>query len=371
MTLFLSNEDVSGLITMDEVIYALESTYLQLANKEAVCRPRFDMQIPTSHPKRIFQWGTMEGGSTSGYFAIRMKSDVLYETEYNGASTQEQFCVEPGKFCGLIFLLRVDNGEPLAFINDGVIQHLRVGGDGAIGVKYMARENATVVGMLGSGGMARSHMEAFMSVRPSLKRLQVYSPNPAHREKFGQEMREQYGIEVIVCTQPREIYRGADIVAALTDSAIPVLNGEWIEKGTHIVSVGGGSGRPDDRTLQKVDRYLRFGRAPAPVGLPEMQIDDEYIAYRAEPAGCTHYTMKRSGKRGHGILLPDRMVTLEEAVQDRRKARRSADEVTYSERGNLQGAQFFPLAGLAYERALAKGLGYKIPTNLFLQDIRN
>ena len=52
-------------------------------------------------------------------------------------------------------------------------------------------------------------------------------------------------------------------------------------------------------------------------------------------------------------------------------ARRSADEITYSERGNLQGAQFFPLAGLAYERALAKGLGYQIPTRLFLQDIRN
>src|ERR1700676_5085258 len=106
MAVFLSNDDVSGLITIEEVISTLEATYLQLANKEAVCRPRFDMQIPTSHPKRIFQWCSMEGGSTFGYFAIRMKCDLLYETEYNGASTQEQFCVEPDKFCGVIFLVR-------------------------------------------------------------------------------------------------------------------------------------------------------------------------------------------------------------------------------------------------------------------------
>jgi ornithine cyclodeaminase/alanine dehydrogenase-like protein (mu-crystallin family) len=371
MTVFLSNDDVTGLITAEEVIDILELTYLQVAERQAVCRPRFDMQIPTSDPKRIFQWGTMEGGSTAGYFAIRMKSDVLYEREYNGASTQEQYCVEPGKFCGLIFLLRVNNGEPLALINDGVIQHLRVGADGAIGVKHMARKDAAVVGMLGSGGMARSHMETLMIVRPGLKRLQVYSPTPANREKFGQDVRDKYGIEVVVCDNPRDVYRGADIVAALTDSAVTVLNGDWIEKGTHILSVGGGSGRPDDATLQKVDRYMRFGRAPAPFGLPEMQIDDEFIAYRADPEGCTSFTMKRSGKRGHGILLPDRMVTLEQAIQDPRKARGSDDEITYSERGNLQGSQFFPLAGMAYERAVALGRGFEIPTRMFLQDIRN
>ena len=97
-------------------------------------------------------------------------------------------------------------------------------------------------------------------------------------------MRDKYGIEVVVCDQPRDVYRRADIVAALTDlAAVSVLNGEWIEKGTHILSVGGGSGRPDDATLGKVDRYMRFGRAPAPFGLPEMQIDDEFIAYRLTP----------------------------------------------------------------------------------------
>ena len=146
-------------------IAALEEAYLQLAAKEAVCRPRIDIRIPTSDPAKNYQWGTMEGGSTAGYFAIRMKSDIIYESEYNGVVTQEKYCTRPGLFCGLILLTSIENGEPLAFINDGHLQHMRVGADGGIGVKYMANEDAEVVGMLGSGGMARTHMQAFTRVR--------------------------------------------------------------------------------------------------------------------------------------------------------------------------------------------------------------
>ncbi len=105
MTLFLNNDDVAQVLTMKDTIAALEGAYSQLVRQEAVCRPRIDLQIPTSDPGKMFQWGTMEGGSVSGYFAIRMKSDIIYEQTYEGAVTQEKYCVEPGKFCGLIFLI--------------------------------------------------------------------------------------------------------------------------------------------------------------------------------------------------------------------------------------------------------------------------
>src|ERR1700751_5661960 len=81
--LIINNADVAKVLTMETTISALEESYLQLAAKEAVCRPRIDIRIPTSDPKKNYQWGTMEGGSTAGYFAIRMKSDVIYETNYN------------------------------------------------------------------------------------------------------------------------------------------------------------------------------------------------------------------------------------------------------------------------------------------------
>src|SRR5213080_4220663 len=91
MTLIINNHDVEQLLTMEMTLEALEESYLALARQEAVCRPRIDIRIPTSDPAKNYQWGTMEGGSTSGYFAIRMKSDIIYETEYNGVTTQEKY----------------------------------------------------------------------------------------------------------------------------------------------------------------------------------------------------------------------------------------------------------------------------------------
>src|SRR5215471_17778390 len=161
MTLILNNEDVQDVLTMEITMEALDKAYRELVREEAVCRPRIDIQIPTKDPTKIYQWGTMEGGSISGYFAIRMKSDVIYEQEYEGARTQEKYCVAPGKFCGLILLVDIQSGEPVALINDGYLQHMRVGADSGIGAKQMARPDAEVVGMIGSGGMARSHAESF------------------------------------------------------------------------------------------------------------------------------------------------------------------------------------------------------------------
>ncbi len=78
MTLIINNHDVEQVLTMEMTLEALEESYLALATGEAVCRPRIDIRIPTSDPTKNYQWGTMEGGSTAGYFAIRMKSDVIY-----------------------------------------------------------------------------------------------------------------------------------------------------------------------------------------------------------------------------------------------------------------------------------------------------
>ena len=96
MTLIINNHDVEQVLTMEMTLDALEESYLALVTGEAVCRPRIDIRIPTSDPTKNYQWGTMEGGSTAGYFAIRMKSDITYQTEYNGVVTEEKYCTPPG-----------------------------------------------------------------------------------------------------------------------------------------------------------------------------------------------------------------------------------------------------------------------------------
>ena len=119
--------------------------------------------------------------------------------------------------------------------------------------------------------MARTHMQAFTRVR-TIKKLQVFSPTKENRERFAREMAATYNIEVQVCDRPEDVYKGAHIVAALTDSAVPVLDGTLLEKGTHIVNIGG-SGIPDAESLRRVDVYLRFGDAPAPIGRPEFAVE--------------------------------------------------------------------------------------------------
>jgi len=368
MTLIINNDDVARLLTIEATMDALEQSYRNIAIGTAICRPRIDIRIPTSDPAKDYQFGSMEGGSTEGYFAIRMKSDVIYETTYNGAITREKYCTRPGLFCGLIFLTSIETGEPLAFINDGVLQHMRVAADGGIGVKYLARKDAEVVGMLGSGGMARSHMQAFMAVR-QIKKLQVFSPTRANREAFGREMAARYNIEVKPCDRPDDIYRGAHIVAALTDSAVPVLDGTLLEPGTHIVNIGG-SGRLDVESLRRIDVYLRFGDAPAPVGRPELALDDQFLQWEARPGPCKRGD-RRARERARGVALPDKRVTLGDIISGRAAGRTSDEQISWSERGNLQGAQFYAVAGRVYELAKAAKLGYEIPTNLFLQDIRD
>jgi alanine dehydrogenase len=365
MTLLISNADVSKVLTMRETVEALEKSYAGLGTGEVVCRPRIDMAIPTSDPAKTYLWSTMEGGRAGGYFATRIKSDVTYDRVTDGRVTREKYASRPGLFCGLVFLTSVETAEPLAIINDGILQHMRVGADGAIGVRHMARKDATVVGMLGSGGMARSHVESFLCVRP-IRRLQVYSPTAANRERFAREMAGEHGIEVVSCGKPEEVYRGAHIVAALTDSTTPVLDGRLLEPGTHVVNIGGG-GVPDAATLDRVDVYLRFGNAPSPVGRADLCIDDEYLTWAADRAGPA----AKPRKKGHGVSMPGKVVYLAEIASGARPGRTSDSQITYSERGNLQGAQFYAVAGRVYELAKAAGLGREIPTEWFLQDIRD
>lgn len=368
--LIINNADVAKVLKMSDAIDVLDQAYRQLVTTDAVCKPRSDIQIPTKNPGKVYQWSSVEGGSTSGYFAIRMKSDIIYEQEYNGARTQEKYCIRPGTYCGLILLTNTETGEPLAIMNDGLPQLTRVGADGAIGMKYMAKKNAEVIGMLGSGGMARSHMEAFMHVRPELKRLQVYSPTKANRERFVAEMREKYGIDAKTCDRPEDIYGGADIVAAVTDSASSVVDAKLFENGTHLVAPGGGI--KDKEVAQRVDVYFRFGSATPPWGAEQFGVDDEYHTYAARPDIETGFKRKTMGGRGHGALFPpEKTITFRDIVYNTGRGRTSPDQISYSERGNLQGNQFWALAGRIYELAKAQGVGREIPTDWFLQDIRD
>lgn len=366
MTLLIDNRTVREVLTPRMTRQALEGAYRDLIAGEAVCRPRIDIRIPTKTPGRFYQWGTMEGGSTAGYFAIRMKSDVIDERTSNGSRTQTKFAGRPGLFCGLILLTEIETGLPVALINDGVLQHLRVAADSAIGADIMARPGPVRLGMLGSGGMARAHVEALHEVRP-VRSLRVYSPTPAHRHRFAEEMTARHGIPAVAVDAPGEACQGADLLASCTDSAVPVIRAEWLEPGMHVISIGG---RPEPSARARFDVTLRLGTAPAPVGRPELGCADEYLGYLARPAAPA-WADVRMGHRAPMVTGDGNDVMYADIVAGRRNGRERVEEITYSERGNIQGAQFYAVAAVVFEEARRRGLGHELPTEWFLQDVRD
>ena len=229
-------------------------------------------------------------GANDGYFAIRMKSDIIHwPKDDNGNWTEEKYCREPGTYCGVILLISTENAEPLAFINDGALQHMRVGGGAGLGVKYLARKDSHVVGMLGSGGMARTFLEAFKSVR-DIRQCRVYSPTPEHREAFAEEMSKRLNIEVIAVDNPHDAVKGSDILSSCTDAMNPVYDADWIEPGMHVTNLG--RREMPDASGEKFDVVIRQGTA----GL-QMKMSERFQAERGlSPAaylGGTVEEMKR------------------------------------------------------------------------------
>ena len=141
----INNDEVSQVLKMADCIRVQEEAFRGLAEYGAVHRPRVDLYYPAEAADSYFRWGSMEGAS-SHYFAIRRKSDIVsWPKTDDGGWTEEKHCIEPGTYCGLIFLLSTKNGEPLALINDGILQHFRVGGGAGIGAKYLSRDDSCLL----------------------------------------------------------------------------------------------------------------------------------------------------------------------------------------------------------------------------------
>ncbi|NNC77397.1 MAG: ornithine cyclodeaminase family protein [Woeseiaceae bacterium] len=377
--LLINNDDVKRLLTMQDSIRVQEHAFRQIPSGGAMHRPRIDMYFPCDRDDGYFRWGTMEGAN-DGYFAIRMKSDIVtWPTRADGSWTEEKWCREPGTFCGLIFLCSTRNGEPLAFINDGVLQHARVGGGAGIGAKYLSREDSQVVGMLGSGGMARSYLEAFTCVR-DIRLCKVYSPNRDNCEAYAAEMRRKLGIDVEVCSTPREIFRGADIVSSATNSMQPVYSAEWLEPGQHVTNVG--RREMPEEAVSRFDVVIRQGTA----GL-QMKQTERFQAERGHsPAAFIGGTLEQMQRipaknpqpgfggdspeftdRGKGGDKPD----FADLVSGKVSGRTTREQITFYRNVGNQGLQFSSVGGLVFELAKANGAGREIPTDWFLEDIRN
>ena len=365
--LLIDNDTVAALLDMPSCIEAQEAAFRQIPDGGAAFRGRIDMYAPCERSDGYYRWGTMEGYN-DGILAIRVKSDVMtWPRDADGRWTEDKYCVEPGTYCGLIFLWSALNGEPLAIVNDGVLQHMRVGGGAGIGVKHLSRPDSSVVAMLGSGGMARTYLEAICAVR-GIAEVRVYSPTRANRERYAAEMTGRLSVPVLPADSPEAAIADADIVASATDSMEPTFDAAWLEPGMHVTNLG-----PDEIGPEALERFdVKIRQGVPGIRMTESARLQPGIGHSpmAVLAG-TEEELKRLPPRRQRDIYLEEFPTYCDLVTGKAPGRATPDQITFYQNTGFQGLQFSSVGGLVYRRAREAGLGREIPTAWFLQDIRD
>jgi alanine dehydrogenase len=211
----------------------------------------------------------------------------------------------------LILLFRPETGEPLVTMDGRLITEMRTAAVSAVATQYLARADAGVLAILGSGVQAGSHLEALRLVR-GFREVRVWSPR--HAAEFA----ARFGVRA--ADSAEEAVRGADTVVVATSSRTPVLRGEWLLAGTHVNAVG--ACRPDWREL-----------------------DDELVR------GARIYVESReaaSRESGDVIAAGEVAAEIGEVIAGRAPGRRTEGEVT-----------LFKSVGVAVEDVVAADLVYR------------
>src|SRR3954470_16352948 len=148
--LLLSNADVAKVLDMSLCLTALDGIFREMAKGEAVGMGRIDVYVPSGESTApYYRWAVMTGGSKQGgMVCARMLSDMVDWPRVYGRVRENKYARAPGTFLGLLFLFSAKDATPIAMINDGFLQHYRVGAGAGLGVKYLSKPDSSIVGMI-------------------------------------------------------------------------------------------------------------------------------------------------------------------------------------------------------------------------------
>jgi ornithine cyclodeaminase/alanine dehydrogenase-like protein (mu-crystallin family) len=212
--LLLTEEEVRHLLTMETALAAVEDGLRKLALDEAQSVPRARLQ--TDHAMLHVMSAAAKTLGVMGYksYSTSRKGALFHVGLYDGKS-----------------------GALLALVQADHLGQVRTGAASGVATQYLARPDATEVGLFGSGKQARTQLQAVCKVR-RIRRAQVYSPNEEHRRRFAAEMSDLCQTEVEPVPRPEMAAEDKDIIITATSSREPVLNGHWIAEGTHVNAIG-------------------------------------------------------------------------------------------------------------------------------------
>ncbi len=348
LTVLLSNEDVAACVTMTDCIEAVRRTYVASLSNRSGFRSRSTFWTPLG-PGMRHNLASLEGvGMDEGVAAIRIRSDVNATSGSGGLERDDKYAGRPGLFCGLVLLFDLTTGEPLAILNDGLLQQMRVAATSAIAANHMALADSRILGLIGSGYQAHAHAQAFVSSHP-IEQIYIFSPTPERRQQLADELGNELDVQVAPVDSVSAILSSADIVATCTNARSPVFDNDELRPGTHLTSV---------RHWAEIDSSI-FDKARVVL---HQDGEEQDIVLGTEKERGESYSPS-STRTPH----PPGLATLADLIGGNAVGRSSSDELTYFLNNRGTGLQFVAVGALAYRAALQLGLGRDLPTDWFLQ----
>lgn len=351
MTLILDDQQVRELITMKELIAAMEEAYGELAAGRGVYRVRTDMIASARGEDNIFALKSMDGVIPKfGVGAIRINSDTLhYKRDGNRLRRDRIPADDDGRYVGFVLVFSTETGELLMIYPDG-IQSKRVASISALGIKYLARSDSRNVALIGSGVQARAQVEAALAIS-SIDSIRCYSTNTERREAFCRQMQEKYDVDICPVPHAEEAVENADIVLCGTNSRSHVFSRDWIKPGVHISCINMFELEPSVvTTADIVSTHIRdcdpiFIKTKAIGVLPE-----EPGAGYQDLATATNFAS-----------LP----TIGEVIAGQAPRRSSDEQISCMVNSVGCGYQFAVVGYLLNKRAREAGIGTEIPSDWF------
>jgi alanine dehydrogenase len=229
--ILLTEQDVRVVLSMDDLIPAMEAALAQFSTG-GVTQP-----VRTVLP--VADQGFL--GVMPAYASNPAALGTKLVTVFGGNAA-----VDLPTHLATIVLLDPETGALLAVMDGRYITEARTAAVSAASAKHLARGEAGVLAILGSGVQARSHLEALRRVR-RLTDVRVWSPSRERRERFAVEMRPQIEAPIRAAASADAAVEGADVIAVVTSSREPVLRSSQVADGAHICAVG--ACRPDQREM--------------------------------------------------------------------------------------------------------------------------
>ena len=346
MVLVLTNEDMERIqdLPISAIIAAMESAYRELGEGVAQSPPRRRLILQAPGADSTYWFNNIMGAAPGACtMALRVDSSFFRVLEVGGARRK----VREGAFIGLVLLFDVGTGELLAIMHDHYLSTRRVAATGALGARFLAREDSKVMGLFGTGHQATTQVLAMAEVRP-LQLVKVFSPNPEHRREFAARMDGEVDCEVRAVDEPHDVVEGADIVVTATNSRAPVFDGRWLTSGTHLETI---VGTDQSAAGSEIDREVVRRANVIVTSLKEqIQVDRQpKLLWAIE----------------EGLLTWEQIHDLGEVVAGRAPGRISREQITLHDNNTGMGIQFAALGALVLDRARQQRLGTVLPDALF------